>query len=99
MAINSIDYSGTKSVMAFKAACSLLGWNQKDFAEKASLSLSTIQRLEKDLSSLRMDSYMNILRIFKEHGIDLSITNDENITIVVSRIAIEKVDKDLKNAS
>ena len=56
-----------------RAARALLGWDQRELAERTGLSLPTIQRMEASEGVIRgnVDSLMKLIAGLEEAGIDL----------------------------
>jgi transcriptional regulator with XRE-family HTH domain len=68
-----------------RAARALLGWTQQELADRAQLSISTLNRLEsgQDMEK-RGSSYFRVLRSLEEAGIEFS-TRDEGLRLVPAR--------------
>ena len=76
-------------VLCLRAARSLLGWSQKALAERAGISESAINRLERFDREPRLDTVSRIESAFAEAGVEFERRSDGKFELVVSEAVIE----------
>ena len=67
----------TKMVVALRTGRSALGWSQQELADALGIAKSTVARVETLEVRLKADFLYKALKIFKEHGILIDLSQDD----------------------
>lgn len=76
-------------VLCLRAARSLLGWNQKVLAERAGVSESAINRLERFDREPRLDTITKIESAFAEAGVEFESRSDGKLELLINPEVID----------
>jgi transcriptional regulator with XRE-family HTH domain len=78
-------------VLCLRAARSLLGWNQKVLAERAGVSESAVNRLERFDREPRLDTISKIETAFANAGVEFESRPDGKLQLVLAPSVIEEM--------
>lgn len=78
-------------VLCLRAARSLLGWNQKALAQRAGVSESAINRLERFDREPRLDTISKIESAFANAGVEFESRSDGKLQLVIAPKVIDEM--------
>jgi len=88
-----------KIVVALRTARAAAGWNQEEFAQLMGVAKTTVARIETLEMSARAEYLSKSLRLFKEAGIEVDMSQSDLVPIRVSILAVAKAVDDLQDVN
>jgi transcriptional regulator with XRE-family HTH domain len=92
---NNILLERGKVVVALRTARAAAGWNQEEFAQLMGVAKTTVARIETLEMSAKAEYLSRALRLFREVGIEVDLSEIDNVPIKVSMLAVAKAVDDL----
>ena len=96
---NNILLERGKVVVALRTARAAAGWNQEEFAHLMGVAKTTVARIETLEMSAKAEYLSKALRLFREVGIEVDLSEIDNVPIKVSMLAVAKAVDDLQDVS
>jgi transcriptional regulator with XRE-family HTH domain len=75
-----------------RAARALLGWTQKELAEHSGVSLSTLNRFERESGAPNLTSLRQIFQSFQKAGVVFAQPEDGSIGVFLAPDAVRRLD-------
>jgi transcriptional regulator with XRE-family HTH domain len=88
-----------KIVVALRTARAAAGWNQGEFADLMGVAKTTVARIETLEMSARAEYLSKAIRLFREVGVEVDLSELDAIPIRVSMLAVAKAVDDLQDVS
>ena len=88
-----------KIVVALRTARAAAGWNQGEFADLMGVAKTTVARIETLEMSARAEYLSKAIRLFREAGIEVDLSELDAVPIKVSMLAVAKAVDDLQDVS
>jgi len=96
---NNILLERGKVVVALRTARAAAGWNQEEFAQLMGVAKTTVARIETLEMSAKAEYLSRALRLFREVGIEVDLSEIDNVPIKVSMLAVAKAVEDLQDVN
>jgi transcriptional regulator with XRE-family HTH domain len=96
---NNILLERGKVVVALRTARAAAGWNQEEFAQLMGVAKTTVARIETLEMSAKAEYLSRALRLFREVGIEVDLSEIDNVPIKVSMLAVAKAVDDLQDVN
>lgn len=77
MGVKGMSMEQVRFAVAMRMGRTALGLSQSEFAELLGVAKSTIARTETMEMTMRADTLMTMLRVLREHGVELDLMSDE----------------------
>lgn len=97
MSIENLD--NVRIAVAIKVARTAIGLSQLELAELIGVSKITLARVETLESTLKAESYMQALRVFKERGVYIDPISTDSIHLEITLGCLKTVLDDSKDES
>lgn len=78
-------------VLSLRAARSLLGWSQKDLANRAGVSVPALNRVERFSAEPRLETMLKLEAAFTDAGIDIKRRGDGGFEIQIRPEVIDEI--------
>lgn len=78
-----------KIATGLKMARAAVGWSQVELAQKLGMAKTTLARAETAEGGLRADQLAQIIRLYKELGVELDLFSDEAVRVQIDRRGLE----------
>ena len=88
-----------KIVVALRTARAAAGWNQGEFADLMGVAKTTVARIETLEMSARAEYLSKAIRLFREAGIEVDLSEIDAVPIKVSMLAVAKAVDDLQDVN
>jgi transcriptional regulator with XRE-family HTH domain len=88
-----------KIVVALRTARAAAGWNQGEFADLMGVAKTTVARIETLEMSARAEYLSKAIRLFREAGIEVDLSELDSVPIKVSMLAVAKAVDDLQDVN
>ena len=88
-----------KIVVALRTARAAAGWNQGEFADLMGVAKTTVARIETLEMSARAEYLSKAIRLFREAGIEVDLSELDSVPINVSMLAVAKAVDDLQDVN
>lgn len=76
-----------------RAARALLGWTQQELADHSGVSLSTLNRFERDSGSPNLTSLRQIFQCFQKAGVAFAQHEDGAVGVYLTAEAVRRLDR------
>ena len=96
---NADLFESGKIVVALRTARAAAGWNQEEFAQLMGVAKTTVARIETLEMSARAEYLSKALRLLKEAGIEVDMSQSDSVPIRVSILAVAKAVDDLQDVN
>jgi len=83
-------FDSIKLAVALRMARAAAGWSQEELATQLGIAKTTIARMETLEGGLSAEQLTKIARHYRNAGIDLSFMFDDEVTVTVSKEALER---------
>lgn len=90
-------FDQTKIVVALRTARAALGWSQEEAATKLDIGKSTIARIETMEGGTTAETLSAMVRAYNQAGVRLDFMFSDEITVTISRDAINNATTRLSN--
>jgi len=94
-----LDLDKVKIAVALRMARAAVGWSQEEAARNLGVAKTTIARIETGESTLSAEKYFQFQRFYEEHGVRLSLMQQNQVVIAVSEEALDVAKARLSDAS
>ena len=88
-----------KIAVALRTARAAVGWNQEEFAQLMGVAKTTVARIETLEMSARAEYLSKAIRLFREAGIEVDLSELDSVPIKVSMLAVAKAVDDLQDVN
>ena len=88
-----------KIVVALRTARAAAGWNQGEFADLMGVAKTTVARIETLEMSARAEYLSKAIRLFREAGVEVDLSELDSVPIKVSMLAVAKAVDDLQDVN
>lgn len=78
-------FDNGKIAVGLRTARAAAGWNQQEFAERMGVAKSTVARIETLEMAARGDFIIKAIRLFRDAGVDMDLSEPDEIPIKVSK--------------
>jgi len=83
---NTLDNG--KIAVGLRTARAAAGWNQQEFADLMGVAKSTVARIETLEMAARGDFIIKAIRLFRDAGVDMDLSDPEDLPIRISGAGI-----------
>jgi transcriptional regulator with XRE-family HTH domain len=88
-----------KIAVALRTARAAVGWNQEEFAQLMGVAKTTVARIETLEMSARAEYLSKAIRLFREVGVEVDLSELDAVPIRVSMVAVAKAVDDLQDVN
>jgi transcriptional regulator with XRE-family HTH domain len=88
-----------KIAVALRTARAAVGWNQEEFAQLMGVAKTTVARIETLEMSARAEYLSKAIRLFREVGVEVDLSELDAVPIRVSMLAVAKAVGDLQDVN
>ncbi len=81
-------FDNAKIAVGIRAARAAAGWNQQEFATRMGVAKSTVARIETLEMAARGDFVIKAIRLFKDAGIDMDLSDAKELPFKISEFGI-----------
>lgn len=84
------DLDKIKIAVALRMARAAVGWSQEEAARNLGVAKTTIARIETGETNLSVEKYFLFQRRYQAEGVDLSLIQQDQVTVTVSEQGLNK---------
>jgi transcriptional regulator with XRE-family HTH domain len=92
-------FDNAKIAIGIRAARAAAGWNQQEFATRMGVAKSTVARIETLEMAARGDFVIKAIRLFKDAGIDMDLSDEKELPFRISELGINSAINALSDES
>ena len=96
---NTESLESGKIAVALRTARAAVGWNQEEFAQLMGVAKTTVARIETLEMSARAEYLSKAIRLFREVGVEVDLSELDAVPIRVSMLAVAKAVDDLQDVN
>lgn len=88
-------FDNGKIAVGLRTARAAAGWNQQQFADRMGVAKSTVARIETLEMAARGDFIIKAIRLFRDAGVDMDLSDPQELPIIISKSGISGAIDDL----